>query len=292
MKKCFSVLLSIILIISCLSVTAFATDTFKTSDLISDWFSHAIKFASINDYDSFATLYGDISQDEINSDYEYFRDTVYSKKYKCMFNVVSERESGQTVVDVMFYKKQSDGNGTIKYDWQTVNMYFGTYNGYAIRIPSNYFLRADYVNSNDSDYIGCFNNNEAWVKHDNGVISRATPTIRYAKLNNDGSITLIITIVNKHDTDAKVFCLSSYGSKSVVAFGKYKFNISKYIDLQTIKAKSIKSYKVTIPYSKVPRDLTANDILDCQFKLYYTYWSGDALYDGYIISKFKGQISI
>lgn len=290
MKRIISILLAIVITIACLNITASADRSM--SQLISEWFSAAIKYASADDYDSFATLYGDIETDIIERELEYFRDYVNRDKHKCRFNIVSTSPSGQVVVDVMFVRTTKYSNGKIDHDWQCVNMYFGTYKGKAVRIPSNYWLRSGYVKSNDPEYVKGFINNENWVKHGNALLSRAMPTIRYARLNDDASITVVISIINTHDKEVKDFTLFSSTKTPMINIAGVDIDVYNILSKVTVPANETKSYKIKIPASKYDDIIAAEDLSYFKFAFDYTYTCGDMDYKGNIASQFRGRVVI
>ena len=291
MKKILSILISFILSINLFCFTAYAEPT--TSDLISKWFSSAIKYASLGEYENFKSLYGDIDKSIINKEFEFFRDTVYKKNYKCIFSIVSDRKSGQSITDVMIYKTKKQKNGDFDDDWMTTQMCFMKYNNSVVRIPINFFLRVDYVKSNDPEYIDGFVNNEPWVKYNNKVFSqRAVPTLRYAKVNDDGSITIVISVVNTHDKKATVYCLFPYQQSDMLKFNGQKINIEGLLEVKTIPANCVKNYTIKIPAKRYSGKLTNNDLHTCEFKFAYSYMCDGQFYEGFINCKYQGHITI
>lgn len=295
MKKLISILIVFMITINtfCFSVYAEELKEPTTSDLISKWFSSAIKYASLGEYENFKLLYGDIDKTTINEDFEFFRDTVYKKKYKCVFNIVSDRKSGQSIADVMFYKTQYEKNGDIYDNWKTAQMCFMKYNNSVVRIPINFFLRVDYIKSNDPEYIDGFINNDAWVKYNNGVFrERAIPTLRYAKVNDDSSITIVISVVNTHSKKATVYCVYPYQQSDMLKFSGQVVNLEGLLEVKTIPANKVKNYTIKIPAKRNKNKLTNNDLSACEFKFAYSYMCGGQFYQGCIECNHQGRITI
>lgn len=99
------------------------------------------------------------------------------------------------------------------------------------------------------------------------------PDILSAVLNEDGSVTVTISVRNPKQAAINGFALYDFSHKSWVQFGTMRVSLAKWLNVK-INARTIKKIKIKIPASKID-GITAEDIECMDYRLYYSCWAGE-----------------
>lgn len=99
------------------------------------------------------------------------------------------------------------------------------------------------------------------------------PEIVSAALNEDGSVTVTISVRNPKQVAINGFALYDFSHKSWVQFGTMRVSLAKWLNVK-ISARTIKKIKIKIPASKID-GITAEDIECMDYRLYYSCWAGE-----------------
>ena len=100
--------------------------------------------------------------------------------------------------------------------------------------------------------------------------------------NEDGSVTVTISVHNPKQAAINGFALYDFSHKSWVQIGDKKISIGKWLNVK-INARTIKKIRFKLPASKV-EGLTDDDMQNITYCLYWSCWCGDVYCYGRAVS--------
>ena len=112
------------------------------------------------------------------------------------------------------------------------------------------------------------------VRYDSEALPRCTPMIQEAVLTEDGSLSVVFFIENRHGCNVEKFTLTG----ALLRFGDTRMSIAGCIKDKTIQTGG-KAYTVKISPKKVPYVDDA-DLAACSYELSYSYRIGERTYSG------------
>lgn len=112
------------------------------------------------------------------------------------------------------------------------------------------------------------------VRYNPENVPKCTPMIQEAALNDNGSLSVVIFIDNRHGCSIEKFTLDG----ALIRFGDTRVILSGCIKNKTIQTGG-KAFTVKISAKKVPY-VDDYDLLSCSYELSYSYKIGKRTYKG------------
>lgn len=260
MKKVISLLLCLSIMFS-LSIPVSAENLTRSvaKTAITRWIQYAKTYAGKDIFESYVSLFDEnmaIDEDE----YEFFKNYVYTEKYKCTYNIVSITDNN-VIADVFFYRNIKNNTAYTALH-ETYTYSFEIRNTKAIRIPYKPDTKS---NTYDSDIY--------WVKYSKSLLYGVNAGVKKAEINKN-ELTVTLTIANgTENAVSKIILLNSLGPSYIMFDEKKRVNINipnRTIDEifdTTLDKNAVADFTFTIP---VPVENMDISYCDWQFHLSYS----------------------